>query len=126
MQGSSGIWIDHKEAFIVFTNATAAETTEEGVDKHVKFSGHGSGHEGSDEAKHQGHQQNQLGKFYDEVITHVSDAESILIFGPGEAKGELEKRLGVKGLSRRIVGVEAADHMTSGQIVAKVRKHYEK
>lgn len=126
MQGNSGIWIDHKEAFIVFTNATAAETTDQGVDNHVKFSGHGSGHEGSDEGKHRGQHENQLGKFYDEVIAHVSDAESILIFGPGEAKGELEKRLLVKGLGKRIVGVEPADRMTGGQIVAKVRKHYEK
>ena len=126
MHGNSGIWIDHKEAFIVFTNPTAAETTEEGVDKHVKCSSHGSGHEGSDESKHEGQKQSQLGKFYDEVITHVSGAESILLFGPGEAKGELEKRLGNKGLAKRVVGVEAADRMTEGQIVAKVRKHYEK
>ena len=126
MHGNSGIWIDHKEAFIVFTNATAAETTEQGVDKHIKFSGHGTGHEGSDEAKRQGHNENQLGKFYDEVIMHVCNAESILLFGPGEAKGELEKRLGAKGLAKRIVGVEPADRMTDGQIVAKVRKHYEK
>jgi stalled ribosome rescue protein Dom34 len=126
MSGNSGIWIDHQEAFIVFTNATAAETIEEGVDKHVKFSGHGTGHEGSDEAKRQGHNEAQLGKFYDEVITHVSEAESILLFGPGEAKGELEKRLTAEGLGKRIVGVEPAERMSNGQIVAKVRKHYEK
>lgn len=126
MNGNSGIWIDHKEAFIVFTGATSAGTIAEGVDRHVKCSGHGTGHEGSDEAKRQGHHDAQLGKFYDEVITHVSDAESILLFGPGEAKGELEKRLTAKGLGKRIVGVEPAERMSDGQIVAKVRKHYER
>jgi hypothetical protein len=34
-----------------------------------------------------------LNDYYDEVIASIRDAESILIFGPGEAKGELKKRL---------------------------------
>jgi hypothetical protein len=54
----------------------------------------------------------------------LRQAESILIFGPGEAKGELKQRL-VKGkMGARIAGVEAADKMTSRQIVAKVRQHF--
>ncbi|MDQ3027948.1 MAG: hypothetical protein M3R58_15785 [Pseudomonadota bacterium] len=126
MQGNAGIWIDHKEAFIVFAGATDAEAKDLSVDKHVKFSGHGSGHEGSNEDKQERQLENQRGKYYDEVITHVIDAESILLFGPGEAKGELEKRLGAKGLGKRIVGVETVDRMTDHQIVAKVRQHYQK
>ncbi len=54
MQGNAGIWIDHKEAFIVFAGATEADAKDAGVDKHVKFSGHGSGHEGSNEDKREG------------------------------------------------------------------------
>ena len=125
MQGNTGIWIDHKEAFIVFDGATEAEAKDAGVDKHVKFSGHGSPH-GSPEDKQDRHLEAERGKYYDEVITHVRDAESILLFGPGEAKGELEKRLGEKGLGKRIVGVETVDKMTDHQIVAKVRQHYQK
>jgi hypothetical protein len=30
---------------------------------------------------------------YDEVISVLRNAESILLFGPGEAKGELKRRL---------------------------------
>ena len=67
-----------------------------------------------------------LNKYYDEVITCIGDAESILIFGPGEAKGELEKRLERKGLSGRIVGIEAVDKMTDRQIAAKVRQRFTK
>jgi hypothetical protein len=65
-----------------------------------------------------------LNTFYDEVISHIREAESILVFGPGEAKGELEKRLESKGLGRRIVGVETIDKMTDGQIAAKVRQRF--
>lgn len=126
MQGNYGIWIDRKDAFIVIAGAADEKAADSGVDKHVRFSGHGTGHEGSAEDKQERHFENQLGKYYDEVITHVSEAESILLFGPGEAKGELEKRLGAKGLGERIVGVETVDRMTDHQIVAKVRQHYEK
>jgi hypothetical protein len=124
MQASSGIWIDHKEAFIVF--AAADGTVGAKVDKHVRFSGHGTGHEGSVEDKQERHLAGERARFYDEVITHVNEAEAILLFGPGEAKGELEKRLGDKGLGKRIVGVETVDRMTDHQIVAKVRDHYRK
>jgi stalled ribosome rescue protein Dom34 len=31
--------------------------------------------------------------YYDAVIASISNAESILIFGPGEAKGDLKKHL---------------------------------
>jgi hypothetical protein len=48
-----------------------------------------------------------------------------LIFGPGEAKGELKKRLESKGLGGRIVGVETTDKMTERQIAAKVRAYFQ-
>jgi hypothetical protein len=56
----------------------------------------------------------------------LAEADSILIFGPGEAKGELEKRLASKGLSGRVVGVETVDKMTDRQIAAKVRQRFPK
>ena len=35
----------------------------------------------------------QLNLYYDAVIAGIRAADSLLIFGPGEAKGELAKRL---------------------------------
>ena len=51
---------------------------------------------------------------------------SILIFGPGEAKGELKKRLEGDKLGGRIVSIETVDKMTDRQIAAKVRQHFAK
>jgi len=65
-----------------------------------------------------------LNRYYDDVISHVRDVESILLLGPGEAKGELAKRLASKGLGGRIVGVETVDKMTAPQIAARVREHF--
>jgi hypothetical protein len=49
-----------------------------------------------------------------------------VLFDPGEAKGELEKRLASKGLAARSVGVETVDKMTAPQIAAKVRQRCRK
>jgi stalled ribosome rescue protein Dom34 len=65
-----------------------------------------------------------LNDYYDEVISYIRDAESILIFGPGEAKGELNKRLEKDNLGGRIIGIETSDKMTDPQIAAKVRDHF--
>jgi stalled ribosome rescue protein Dom34 len=67
---------------------------------------------------------NRLNKYYDEVIASIREADSILIFGPGEAKGEFEKRLQSEGLKGRIVGIETVDKMTDRQIAAKVRQRF--
>jgi hypothetical protein len=49
-----------------------------------------------------------------------------LIFGPGEAKGELKTRLESHKLGGRIVAVETVDNMTDNQIAAKVRDYFQK
>jgi len=68
----------------------------------------------------------QLNIYYDAVIASIREAESILIFGPGDAKGELKKRLKRNNLGGRIVGIETVDKMTDRQISAKVRKYFQK
>jgi hypothetical protein len=65
-----------------------------------------------------------LNTYYNEVISCIRDAESILIFGPGESKGELKKHLEREGLGGRIVGIETTDKMTDPQIAAKVRQYF--
>ena len=128
MKRQAGIWIDHRGAFVVFIgeDAEVTERIESGVEKHVRFSGGDASEKGwaddQQDKKFAGH----LDRYYDEVIAHVRDAESILLLGPGEAKGELEKRLTSKGLAGRIVGVETYDKMTDRQIAAIVRQHYQK
>ena len=58
------------------------------------------------------------------MIADISDAESILLFGPGEAKSELKKRLEKDNLGDRIAGVETADKMTDLQIAAKDKEYF--
>ncbi len=60
-----------------------------------------------------------LNIYYDAVIAAMRDAESILIFGPGGAKGELRIRLEKNNLGGRIAAIETVDKMTDRQIAAK-------
>ena len=66
----------------------------------------------------------KLNVYYDEVISVLRDAESIFLFGPGEAKGELKKRLEEDHLDHHIQVVETVDQMADRQIAAKVREHF--
>ena len=128
MKKQAGIWIDHKQAFIVVVGEGTEQSKrlDSDVEKHVRFSGHAAQQEGSADDQRDRQFASHLGKYYDEVIAQVHDAQSILLFGPGEAKGELEKRFAGKGLTGSIVGVETADKMTEHQIAAKVRQYFQK
>jgi stalled ribosome rescue protein Dom34 len=125
MKREVGLWIDHRQAVIVILTDEGEETRliKSNMEKHVRFSG-GSSQEGSAEDMRDRQFADHLSKYYDDVIACIRDAESVLIFGPGEAKGELEKHLKTKELGGRIVGIETVDKMTDRQIAAKVRQHF--
>ena len=66
----------------------------------------------------------QINIYYDEVFSVLRVAESIFLFGPGEAKGQLKKRLKDGHLAHIIQAVETVDQMTDRQIAAKVREYF--
>jgi len=124
-----GLWIDHRKAVIVMVSDKGEETRviESDVERQPgRFAGvrsttpYESQKVPADDRREKeftGH----LHAYYDEVIAAIRDAESIMIFGPGEAKGELRSRLERDKLAGRVVAVETADKMTDRQIAAKVR-----
>ena len=126
MKKQAGLWIDHRKAIIVLITKEGEEIKKiiSGMEKHVRFSSGDASEIGSTEDVRDRQFGNHLNSYYDEVITLVRDADSIQIFGPGEAKGELEKRLEHEGLQAQIFAVETVDKMTDRQISAKVREHF--
>ncbi len=130
MKKEVGLWIDHKQAIIVTLVDQVEETKRilSDIEKQVRYSGasHGSGDDTTEIRRDRQDRRfdDYLSKYYAEVIACLRDADSILIFGPGEAKGELEKQLEGQALGERITGIETADNMTEGQIAAKVRQHF--
>ena len=132
MRAKVGLWIDHRKAIVVTVTDKGQEIVF--VISTVEKQGRRSG----DSPLKGPYEQQQvpaddrrqrtftghLNVYYDAVIACLDDAESILIFGPGEAKGELKKRLKGSDLGGRIAGVETVDKMTDRQIAAKVRRHF--
>ncbi|MCK4532678.1 hypothetical protein KAU39_02735 [bacterium] len=134
MKTKVGVWIDHRKAVIVFSSDKGEEIklVKSNIAEYVHPS-------------HDSHSSNPFGKravsvddvrerdlkghlnlYYDEVISYIRNSESILIFGSGEAKGELKKRMERKKIAERIVGVETEDKMSDRQIASKVRKFFSK
>jgi hypothetical protein len=126
MKRDVGLWIDHRKTVMVSVTDKGEETRmiESDMEKHVRYSG--AAQEDSAEDQRDKRFAGHLNKYYDHVISLIRDAESILIFGPGEAKAELERRLESEALNGRVVGIETVDKMTDRQIAARVRQQFAK
>jgi hypothetical protein len=118
-----GVWIDHKKAVIVSIAAdqVTTRTLKSDVDTHSHFSGSHSG----GEKKYEGRHNEDLHRYYDEVIGQLGEPDALLLFGPGEAKLQLKARLGhAKKSLESLVDLESTDKLTDPEIVAKVKEHY--
>ena len=120
MNKNVGLWIDHERAVIV-------SVSDQGEDiKHVSAAikkPHSGNSVPADDIRQRvitGH----LNKYYDGVIACIGDADAIFLIGPGEAKGELHKRLDKAKFGELAIKVEPADKMTDPQIVATIREHF--
>jgi hypothetical protein len=133
MKREVGLWIDHHKTVMVTLVNDKEETLEvrsniekhEGVSDSVtvkkpRASGKTSAGNGG-ERKYGEH----LSGYFDGVVSMLRNADSIWIFGPGEAKVELKKRLEQNDLGGRIVSIETVDKMTDRQIASKVRDYYQ-
>jgi hypothetical protein len=132
MRTRAGLWIDHRKAIVVAVTDKGEErvliiSTVEKQPRRSRSSRPRGPYEPQQVPADDSRQRTLTGHlniYYDAVIASIRDAESILIFGPGEAKGELKKRLKGINLGGRIAGVETVDKMTDRQIAGKVRKRF--
>ena len=131
LKAEAGLWIDHREAVIVVLSKTGEETKriQSNAETQLRRSGEPSTGrfeyqtvpaDDSRQREYTGH----LARYYDEIISCLRDAGAVLIFGPGEAKGELKKRFEKDKAGAQIVTMETTDKMTDLQIVAHVRHHF--
>ena len=128
-----GIWIDHEKAFIVSIgeDKETVNTIVSNVEGRIRLSGgyrastpYGP-QEGPSEGRREERRRQKLRQYYKKIIRTISNAQKILIFGPGEAKIELEREMKKsKGLYSKIVRIGTTDKMTERQIKAKVREFF--
>ena len=115
------IWIDHKEAHIMFLSQDASEaeiikTKSTHSHLHHKANEVGSGRVSLDV------------KYLHLVMQAVKESKEILILGPGSAKLELIKHAHQhdQQIAANIVGVETVDHPSDKEILAYARKFFYK
>lgn len=120
MNNKVGIWIDHKKAVMVFMNAGAEESKTVTADIDPRHDGNAP----KADNIQQRIETKDLNAFYDEVITAIGDSDPIYVFGPGEAKGELQKRMEKTMIGDRSITAETADSMTDPQVAAQIREHF--
>jgi hypothetical protein len=133
MKTTAGVWIDHRKAVIV-TLYGEEETTlvirsgvesQPGRESGVPLDVHYESLLVKADDDHQREYTSHLNQYYAKVIAAVSHAGTLLIFGPGEAKGELRKRLEQARFAGHILASEKEDKMTDRQIAARVRKQFD-
>jgi hypothetical protein len=131
MNTNVGLWIDRRKAIVVTITGKGENTRliRSRAERQLHHSGGAPLEEACDQAHvpaRDGRQKTlkaHLNIYYGAVIASIRQAESVLIFGAGEAMRELSNRLRRANLSGRVVGMEAADTMTDHQIAARVRQH---
>jgi hypothetical protein len=132
MTHNVGIWIDHRKAIIVelTPDGETIEIVQSQVEKHPERGGD-SPMKGSYEARQVPADDSReraltgdLNHYYDAVIAALPHDVSLLLFGPGEAKGEFHKRIVKTTPTAQISAVQTDDKMTDKQVIAKVRTHF--
>jgi hypothetical protein len=130
MKTHTGLWIDHRRAVIVLPSEENPRVILSNAERH---GGRIDGEQSTESFESllvpaDDVQDRKFAKslktYYDEIIACVHDAKSLLIFGPGEAKGEFKKRLEHEKPSSRTVSMVTSDKMTDRQITAKVHDHF--
>ena len=128
-----GIWIDFEKAYVVSFEKSKEVITRINSDVagRVRLAGGSRSatpygpQDVASERKVQERRKHHLRRYYEAVIKAIEDADRILIFGPGEAKLEVEKEIRKsKLLGAKIAAVERTDKMTERQIAAKVRDFF--
>ena len=132
MNDKAGIWIDHRKALVVTFPPEGEDISlilsqverhpERGGDSPLR--GRYEAHSVPADDTRQRALTGELNTYYDAVIARVRGVAHVLLFGPGEAKGELNRRFVKMKVGDHITAVEAADKMTDREIVAKVREHF--
>lgn len=125
MKKRVGLWLDRNKAVIVSIadNIEARRIITSDMEHYILYSTTVPG-DGSPENIRDRRFWNHLGEYYDKIIAHIGEATEIQIFGPEEAKYELQKHLENQGLAGNIVSVEDANPMTDLQISTKVQKRF--
>lgn len=132
MKSKAGLWIDHRKCLIVFVNnkKIGVKIIKSNLHKHPEsIDGKQStapieSKKLKEDSRHGKILREKLKIYFKEIISNISDVESILVFGPGKAKDRLLKHIIKRRINGNIENPEVTGNMTGAEIVAKVKAYY--
>ena len=135
MEKLFGLWVDHEKAIIVSLIDGSHKVTHVESDIEGRFRLKGGSRSNTpygiqsatSESKRDFRYSKHLNIYFQHIIDLLKEAKQIYIFGPGEAKFELKKKIEKNNVFLdKISDIEASDKLTEPQIIAKVKKYFEK
>ena len=135
MEKLFGLWVDHEKAIIVSLMGESHKVIHVESDIEGRFRLKGGSRSNTpwgiqsatSESKRDFRYSKHLNIYFQNIIDLLKEAKQIYIFGPGEAKFELKKKIEKNNMFLdKISDIETTDKLTEPQIVAKVKKYFEK
>jgi len=135
MEKLFGLWVDHEKAVIVSLIGESHKVIHLESDIEGRFRLKGGSRSNTpwgiqsatSESKRDFRYSKHLNIYFQNIIDLLKEAKQIYIFGPGEAKFELKKKIEKNNMFLdKISDIETTDKLTEPQIVAKVKKYFEK
>jgi hypothetical protein len=129
-----GVWIDYSKAFVFEPNSTDEhiETVHSMQESQERFGGeHGDGtrlgnYRSTDNEYHKNRREENITKsYYKDLVIKLESYDEIYLFGPGQARKELQNLLSEdKHFLTKSISSEASDQLSENQFRAQVRKHF--
>lgn len=132
MPRKAGVWIDHKQATIVLLSDAGQEIKKIAFDIGQPIHKPGGGRSKNTFTRNDFVADDRLERkvasdrkdYYGDVLVALRGVSTVLIVGPGEAKGELIKQIKATKVRGLAVDSATADKMTDRQFAAQVRQHF--
>jgi len=135
MKKQAGIWIDTKQAVIIFLkkNSEDIKIVNSSIEGRERVAGGKKlfsrfGIQFSNVQKKKATRKtHELQDYFKEVVNEIKDTDEVVLFGPAKIKTELEKYMLNESLPAPVIKrVETADsHISQNQMVALVKKFYQ-
>lgn len=124
-----GIWIDHAHALIVKAQKngemTISEITSEVEPHHHSGTQQGEHFTITDQDHENQTRAHEMNAFCKMILSHLQDAEEIVVFGPSTAKHELKHAIEAeKSLHNKLKAVETTDKLTEAELKDFVMKAF--
>ena len=130
---NTGIWMDKDRALIVTIKdgVESLKTVASNMEHYNPHGGSGTRFKGGpqdvvQDSKFLEREKHQFKKYFNDVVSEISDANALVIFGPAGTNERFNKELSEnhKALAAKVKAVEKADSMTDNQVIALVREFF--